>query len=473
MKKNILMFINGFGVEQRDSYNVYSESLMPNMDKLTKTCLFGSLNSGDLDYKTGYRRFSIGIGEELTYSIVNNSINDETYKNNELFNYIIGQLNTNSSKLHVICYWDNENTFFQLVVFLKEVVTRTKIPVDVHLVLNQKSLNDYRYIEKSLNTLNYELGNNLKVGIVSGSNNQLFYKDFMKLFVADSGEKWKDVSKKVEVLYETKTKPEDVRTFALNSGTTLNDNDSILFFNYSNIDVTPFTKELIEQKYRKLNLGTIRFYSLFPIKCDNVNIPSMYNYAVSSTYMLNSIKTINARCMIMAKQEYCPEINNYLTGLRNTYEESIKYMPTDNGFIYDGNILLNTIVSLKEELVIVNYEIDDCKTVEEIKDRLSKIDNVIGILYGYTSQNNIGLFISSLYGLEKELYNNKHELCKINFSVRAPVIVADPSITKNNYTLEEGTVFNLANSVYKNINGNYRHEGIVKRKKGILSIFKK
>ena len=136
----------------------------------------------------------------------------------------------------MICYWDNENTFFQLVVFLKEVVTRTKIPVDVHLVLNQKSLNDYRYIEKSLNTLNYELGNNLKVGIVSGSNNQLFYKDFMKLFVADSGEKWKDVSKKVEVLYETKTKPEDVRTFALNSGTTLNDNDSILFFNYSNID---------------------------------------------------------------------------------------------------------------------------------------------------------------------------------------------------------------------------------------------
>ena len=184
MKKNILMFINGFGVEQRDSYNVYSESLMPNMDKLTKTCLFGSLNSGDLDYKTGYRRFSIGIGEELTYSIVNNSINDETYKNNELFNYIIGQLNTNSSKLHVICYWDNENTFFQLVVFLKEIVTRTKIPVDVHLVLNQKSLNDYRYIEKSLNTLNYELGNNLKVGIVSGSNNQLLYKDFMKADIA-------------------------------------------------------------------------------------------------------------------------------------------------------------------------------------------------------------------------------------------------------------------------------------------------
>ncbi len=72
MKKNILLLINGFGVEQRDSYNVYSETLMPNMDKLTKTCLFGSLNSGDYDYKTGFRRFSIGISEALTYSKVNN-----------------------------------------------------------------------------------------------------------------------------------------------------------------------------------------------------------------------------------------------------------------------------------------------------------------------------------------------------------------------------------------------------------------
>ena len=473
MKKNILLLINGFGVEQRDSYNIYSEDLMPNMDKLTKTCLFGSLNSGDYDYKTGYRRFSIGISEALTYSIVNNSINDESYKNNQLFSYIIGQLNTNSSKLHIICYWDNENTIFQLTAFLKELTERTRIPVNIHLILTQKTLNDYKYIEKNLNTLNYEFGNDVKVGIVCGENNQFLHKDFMKLFVAESGEKWTDIAKKVEVLYDTKTKPEDIRTFALNNGTSLNDNDSILFFNYSNVDVAPFTKELIEQRYRKINLGSIRFYSLFPVKCDNVNIPSMYNYAVSSTYTLNALKSINAKCMVMAKQNQCAEINNYLTGLRNSSDENLRYMPTDNGFIYDANVLLNTIVSLKEELVIVNYEIDDCKTVEEIKDRLSKIDTVIGTLFNYTSQNNIGLFISSLYGIEKEMYNSKHELCKINFAVRTPIVVADMSVTKNSYALGDGTVYDLANSIYRNINGNYKIEGIIKRKKGILSIFKK
>ena len=80
MKRNILLLINGFGVEQRDSYNVYSENLMPNLDKLTKTCMFSSISSNDLDYRTAYRTFSIGINEALTYSVVNNAINNESYK---------------------------------------------------------------------------------------------------------------------------------------------------------------------------------------------------------------------------------------------------------------------------------------------------------------------------------------------------------------------------------------------------------
>ena len=47
MKKNILLLINGFGIEQSDSINVYSETLMPNMDRLTKEKLFVSNGIND------------------------------------------------------------------------------------------------------------------------------------------------------------------------------------------------------------------------------------------------------------------------------------------------------------------------------------------------------------------------------------------------------------------------------------------
>ena len=138
MKKNILLFINGLGIEQKDSYSIYSENIMPNFDKLTRTHMFGSISATDLDYKTAYRSFSIGIRESLAYSVVNNSINSETYKNNELFRYIKGQLSENKTRLHILCYYENDNTMYQLTVYLKELLSVAKTNIFVHVLLCQK-----------------------------------------------------------------------------------------------------------------------------------------------------------------------------------------------------------------------------------------------------------------------------------------------------------------------------------------------
>ncbi|UKI57195.1 MAG: hypothetical protein L6V81_07400 [Clostridium sp.] len=50
----------------------------------------------------------------------------------------------------------------------------------------------------------------------------------------------------------------------------------------------------------------------------------MYNYAVSSTYALNALKTIGAKCLVIDLKDKCPYINYYLTGLRNNVDESLK-----------------------------------------------------------------------------------------------------------------------------------------------------
>ena len=70
MKKNILLLINGFGVEQRDSYNIYKKELMPNLDRLTVEGLFSTLSSNYLDYKDGYRNLTL-------YNAIKNMNNDK------------------------------------------------------------------------------------------------------------------------------------------------------------------------------------------------------------------------------------------------------------------------------------------------------------------------------------------------------------------------------------------------------------
>ncbi len=475
MKKNILLLINGFGVEQSDSVNVYSETLMPNMDRLTKEKLFVSLASKDLDYKDGYRKFSIGINEALTYSIIENNFSNNIYKNNQLLKYIEAKTNENDNKLHVFCYWENDRTISQLAVFLREIALNTNHMIYVHLILCQKSLSVYKSVERSLTLLNYELGNTIKVGMVTGENyitNILCFRDMIKTFVTESGEKWKDLTKKVEVLTQTKTIPNHTRTFSVNNGFAINEGDQILFFNYNNVDVNLFITELGKQKYRTIDTTKLSFYSLFPVKCD-VKIPFMYNYAISSTYAAGVLKSIDAKCLVIDLKEKCPYINYYLTGLRNNVDESIRYMASDSGFIYEPSQLLQIVNTSNENLIIINYEIDTCKLVDDISERLKKIDVIIGELDKLVSENKITLFISSLYGIEKEMYNSKHEVGKVNFSVRVPLVVDDYHLIKTTYTLNEGTVYDLANTIYKNINSKYNIDGLIKKKSGFLSFLYK
>ena len=476
MKRSILLLINGFGVERGDSYSVYSPEVMPNMDRIRNEKLFQSIPNKYLDYKSAYRNFSMGINDPLTYSLIETNINNNEYVNNELFKYIISQAVVNKSRLHLFCFWDSEKTIEQLFKYL-EVIKRNNISrIFLHIVLCQKSIFDYKDIERGLNQLNYDSGANIKIGVVTGVNNFnniLQAKDLVKNFMTEFGEKWKDLSKKVDVLFQNKTIPSDARTFSVNPTYRFENNDQILFFNYSSVDLTMFRKELFEQKFREVDFNTIKFYSLFPLKA-GVQLPFMYNYVVSADYTLDSLKKANVKCLVLDKKENCSYINYYLTGLRNTVDDNLKYIPTDDGFIYDANKLIETINNYNRDFYIINYDITGFKSVDELKAKLKQIDDIIGVLDNYIRQNNYSLFISSLYGLETQALNPKQELVKINFSGKAPVVVDDNQISSANHSISpEGSLYDLCNSIITNINPEFKVPGLLKKKIPLFSFLYK
>lgn len=476
MKRNVLLLINGFGIEQAGSYNVYTSSLMPNLDKFTKEGLFTSMACSELDYKSGYRNFSIGVNKPLTYSIVENSINTFDYKNNNIFKHMLQMRDSSNGKIHIMCFWENDKTIEHLFMFIKEMMINPEIQIVVHLILCQKSLYDYKNMSAVMTKLNYESSNNLRISIVSGENHfnkTLTLRDIIKSLITDFGEKWKDTSKKISVLTQNRTAPCDARTFMLNEGFSLNENDVIFFYNYNNVDISQFRKNLGVQKYKPFNIDNLKIYSLFPVKCD-INIPFMYNFALSSTYCDDFLGKIGVRALVLDNSERCLNINYYLTGLRNNKPNNIDYIPTDNGFIYQKEKILELFTKYNHQFIIINYEIDSCKNLEEMKDRLKSIDDIMACLNEWLSLNDGALFISSFYGIETELYNNKHELCKINFSTRVPLIVMDKSKSKRNDMLLEGGLFELAHTIYFNINPGYSGgKGLIRKKPNLLSMFYK
>lgn len=473
MNKKVLFLINGFGVEQQGSYNIYDAELMPNLDKLTKERVFKTFPNKFLDYKNAYNNFSMGIDYSLTHTLVENNISSLEIDKNEMIKYIINEINKNSSNLHMFCYVDNLIIYDEIIAYINLIREKIDGKIFLHFVLCQKSINDFKDISEGLNKLNYEFGQNVKIGIVTGEdsfNDILACKELVKSFYTEASEKWKDISKRMDVYVQTKVPPFKARAFAVNYGYRIEEKDQVLFFNFSNFNLSLFMKEMKEQKYRQFDYSSIGFYSLFPINCD-IQIPFIYNYALASTCFLNNIKSINARCIIVDKKDKCSMINYYLTGLKNCSDELIKYYPSDDSFIYDETKLIEFFNTYDKELYILNYEIDDCKTIEELKERLKKIDTILGSVFKYCDTNGIGLYISSLYGLEREMYNSKAELLKINFYSKVPLIIADKSINLSNYSVSEGNLFDLGNTLLFTIDNKYASSGILRKKSKLLSIF--
>ena len=163
-----------------------------------------------------------------------------------------------------------------------------------------------------------------------------------------------------------------------------------------------------------------------------------------------------------------------MTGLRNSIDEDLKYLPADDSFMFDGEQLLEKIKKYDKQLYIITYEIETTKTLEELKERLRNIDKMVGIIDKFTTENNWGLFISSMYGIEKEVLNQKLERCVINFSGKAPVMISDKELNLANYSIvEPGSLYELSNTIFWNIDKNFSSSGLLKKKTGLLSFLYK
>ena len=104
MRKSILFLINGYGVEQNDSIEVYSKEIMPNLDNIITANYLVRLPNSFLDYKSAYRNFSMGIDMDLTHSLIERNINKGEATQNQLMKYITNETVKKDSNLHIFAY---------------------------------------------------------------------------------------------------------------------------------------------------------------------------------------------------------------------------------------------------------------------------------------------------------------------------------------------------------------------------------
>ncbi len=459
MKKTVLFLMNGFGIEQIDSYNIYNSKLMPNLDSYTKNYLFTAIESKAYDLKSGYRTFSTASDLPLTYSLIDNYY--LKFSENKNLNFYLNSIRP-EGKVQLFLFYENEKSFEHIKSFCNYIKNKNN-KIYLHFILTSHNTNNYKEIDKIVTKISYDF-KDIKIGIIVGIN-QLMNQNltsFMNLFKNEVGEKWKEITKKISYLETSKIKPSDVKEFYMNEGFKFDVNDSFFFFNYEYYDISSFIS----------NISTINnindYCSLFEMK--GVKYP-MFAYPLSGISMANSLKKINAKTLILLASENIKQINYYCNGLQNVVSDNICFAKTDDGL--NPNFLKSIIRDSEYDLIIINFQIDNVKTVTELNEKLSKLDMMLKVIHDFCVELKISLFVSSLYGMQKEIAVDNFVKATVNFSLKVPFIVIDSIFNKSNFSISSGNIYTMANTLYTNINPKNEGAVLIRKKDFITKMIKK
>ena len=378
------------------------------------------------------------------------------------------ELESRKSKLHLFVFVDKSTMIVEnLKSFLKNINSNHDKKIYLHLVLTSTNYLDYPLILDVLSKINIELNEEATIATIFGletmlnSNPVTELNFYLKMLITEVGEKWQSFSQKLDVSYGTKKSPTSIKPFVVNSGFSIEKDDLCLIWNYDSIDITNFVNGIKSINYGSDNINNIKFYSLFPIVYSE-SIPYFLNYEVAKNSLASNMKGLGFKSLIITKNDHVNAINYYLNGLQNINNPDITYLSIDN-IMYDVNAIVNIINTYPQEFIVFDYDITDIESIEGLQERLSNIDKVIGGVYENTKMNTYSIIISSIYGMEKTIPNQKGEVCHVIYN-KVPIIFVDSFITKRNYLIDEGNVNDLFKICYKSINKKYPGETLVVKK---------
>lgn len=461
MKKTVLLLMNGFGIETKESYSIYNSKLMPNLDSYTQKYLFSSIDANTYNFSNGYRIFSTGSNVALTYPLINNY--QEKFNTNPNMNFFLNNI-TEDSNIQLFLYLQNDSSLEHLKNMIKFIREKHNNKIFLHLVLTSPDIDNYEELERMLMKIMYNY-KDCRISTVIGSEvlKQRDLNTYMNLLKNQIGEKWLDVSRKFKALINSKVTPNQAKEFYVNDGYKISDKDVYFFFNYEYTDLTHF----IEYITKLTSVG--KYFSMFPVS--GIKYP-MFGYPISEKSMSNSLKKINAKALVFSEGAYIPTINYMANGLNNVMPDNIFYSRTDTEPLNKEK--LKAIIKDSEyDLIIINYQVDTVETIAQLQERLSNLDIVLKTIHDICVENKTSLFISSLYGMTKELKVDNFTKAMVDFSEKVPVIVIDPVFDKTNFRLDYGNIYNLAHTIYTNINNSYNEGAVIIKKKSALKISKK
>ena len=481
-KPFVLFLMDGMGIEDAKSYNLYNSDIMPTLDALTSRYLFSTLNSSGRGVglsenasatpELGYLNVGACDIVKQSIEIVNSKISENMFFNNASLKVVTDHVLANKSRLHLITlvgdrYGDEAMSNLRKMVEYCMSIGINDIFLHLYLGANNNSLNKTfnKYTTSVHRILN--LYPNVKVSIVAGikhlkdSSGITVTKELYKVTVGGIGEHWINYNEAVESNYKRNNMEENIVPFIVSSEGLIQNTDGVFLFNYENDLGSVYTDLLVQPaKYMYTNNTNIniKVCSLFPLA--NQTSVSCFAYDPVRTSFYGCLNNSGIKHLLISSKDKIPYLNYYFNGCNNMQATQVLGIDKIDSGNYDTNIssmyqmitdkLLEAINSDFYDLIIVDYSIVDGnkeRNTDNIKNALISLDKCLTQVYNHVISKNGILYVTSCYGINEVLYNHKEELVNVNFSKKVPFIVVDNELSRDIYGLNGGNLSDIGVTV--------------------------
>lgn len=446
MKKSVIFLINGLGIEKPGSYSISIDQCMPNLARTKETSFFTTAVINSLEYRSAYKHFFLGDTYKLELKYIKEKIINESLVTNPTYQSFANSLKVQGSKLHVFIEPTNDKVVEEINDLINTLNLTSDKEVYLHLIMSQQTVNEYNKLITIINYIKYHINTHITVGFIIGKeylSAELTKdeKDIMKkLLFYCSAERWTETDKKLLSLQEANVRPCEVQGFCATNSCTIGNNDVIMFFNTNRTNYDNFLHAIYDNasevfKMEQFNLPTyslIRLDSKYNISCFAENI--VYENSLAAI-----MQEANKKTLIVTPEQNISLINFLANGLNYVNNPNISFMKYDFNALNNGANINNIINNTIYDLIIFDYHMVIDKTVNDLKLGLEEVDKIVGHVADACVNRN-SLFITSLYGVKKEMpiANYNTELVTVDYEMQIPIFFFDYSYLRSKYILFPG-----------------------------------
>lgn len=480
MKKSVIFLINGLGIEKAGSYSISIDQCMPNLAKTKETSFFTTAIINSFEYRTAYEQFFLGDTYRKELDYIKEHILNEQVTMNPVYQSMVQQLQNPTAKLHVFLEPTNDKIVEAINHLVETIGLGKDREVFLHLIVTQQTLNEYGKLTDIINYIKYHIDSHITVGFIMGKE---YYSEtpdkeelntMKKMFFACSCERWTETDKKLMSLKNSNIRPCEAPGFCATNRCFIANGDVLLFFNSKRTNYDKFLRAIYDNAAEvfKTNEYQLPVYSM--IRLDTkYNIPCLAESIVYDNSLANILAKANKKALIITSNEMMSLVNFLANGLTYVNNPNIQFMNLDEAYLSQAANVSALIDTTDFDLIIFDFHMDVSKTVNDLKEQLSRIDVILGNVCN-TCVNKHSLFITSLYGVKKTLplapYNA--EEVTINYEMQIPIFFFDYTYLRSKYTLFPGETNDILFSAIRCIWDNDEIDTLIHEKGLLNNLFK-